>query len=412
MLGRHVIYIRELNECIIFIVFKGNDLHSGFHPSYTAQARRDWLEVIDDMWETSVERIGLVAYPNRSMSSRTAGMSISPPLHFGNHGEPIAHHTAQLNFSQHARGILGNAEDHFTRLGREAVWSFANLLSQSGLSWEGGIEDLYRRVKYTDENKEQHQITAPTYDIHKNQELVRKMRGYWQWYETYLVLPYYIRWTKASYYAEQGRLQDTHRHEVFSAMEMSSVTSPLPKAAESEAAANTIPIPNIQQIISRSREGGETVWTILFIDNGISGEKKITDKEFKKIKSQSALLAQLELNFMNRNVPSSLKDILGPNIPMDVDPPAGAHIYTRSASVLNSTADQYQTAASPAMMGGPSDSSESPLISYASLHQPSTPASSHAMERRSGRSTSAQNGKQKESMISHLGELSKPLNFC
>ena len=418
MLGRHGIYIRERNEAIVFIVFKGNDLHSGFHPSYTAEARDAWIKSIDAMWESTVERVGLVSYASRSMSSRMAEMSISPPLHFGNHGEPIAHHSAQLNFSQHSRGILGNADDHFTHLGREAIWSFANLLKQSGLSWEGDVEDLYRRVKYADENKDQHGITAPRCDIDKNPELVRKMRGYWQWYETYLVLPYYIRWTKASYHAEQGHLQGTHQHEAFSAMEMSSITSPLHEAMKQETAAHVVPIPKIDKILHRSREDGEIVWTVSVLNDGISVQKKIPDDDFQMFKSRSTLLAWLELNYLSRNLPSSLKDMLrvvidvaGLDMLMDVNTSAGTHLFR--IMFLSWTQPLGQTEASVAAIErGPSDSDytinppKSPPILNAAANQPPTSTSPDTME-----TCSARNGKQKATAGLNPGEVSTLLNF-
>lgn len=42
MLGQPGLYIRELDICILFLVFKGNDLHSGFSPTVDPLKEHAW----------------------------------------------------------------------------------------------------------------------------------------------------------------------------------------------------------------------------------------------------------------------------------------------------------------------------------------------------------------------------------
>jgi hypothetical protein len=106
MLGRHGLYMREQNIQLVYLVFKGVDLHSGFHPSYTSHNKEAWLKDLNSAWESTVDRVALVSYPTEAICNRLAPMSISPPLHFSNLGQPISHKAHQQNFSQNSRGIL------------------------------------------------------------------------------------------------------------------------------------------------------------------------------------------------------------------------------------------------------------------------------------------------------------------
>jgi len=50
---------------IIFLVFKGNDLHSGFAPTEDPEAHRRWVQtVLTPLWNMTGEknRVGYVSY--------------------------------------------------------------------------------------------------------------------------------------------------------------------------------------------------------------------------------------------------------------------------------------------------------------------------------------------------------------
>lgn len=209
MLGRHGLYVREWDVWIVFLFFKGTDIHSGSHPTYTPASMESWArdqQALNVMWETSVNRVALVCYPTASLFSRIAPMSTSPPLHFlnGAGSVPAAHKVNQLNFAQHSRGILGNSDDFHNRMARDGVYAFANHLIHSGVHMEGGISELMQKMWYLDDGGSKKYITPPPIDLDSNLDYVTRMRGYWSWHEE-VSHAYRIRMTKFAYATEQER---------------------------------------------------------------------------------------------------------------------------------------------------------------------------------------------------------------
>ena len=50
-LARSGLYLREKDVWIIFLVFKGNDLHSGFAPKEDPDAHQHWVDTtLNDAW--------------------------------------------------------------------------------------------------------------------------------------------------------------------------------------------------------------------------------------------------------------------------------------------------------------------------------------------------------------------------
>lgn len=224
MLGRQGLYVREIDAWIVFAFFKGTDLHSGSHPSYTQDTMDHWIkqqEALNTMWENSVNRVVLVSYPTASICNRVAPMSITPPLHFLNLGEPNTHKTHQQNFSEHSRGILGNTADLRNRLGREAVYGLANFMKHAGLHIDGGIAKLLPQMYFLGEENTKHHLLPSPIDVDNNADHVAHMRQLWAWHVT-ISSQYRIRMTKFAYSSVQikhvRRAQETG---AFSIMENS-----------------------------------------------------------------------------------------------------------------------------------------------------------------------------------------------
>ena len=264
MLGRHGLYMREQDVQIVYLVFKGVDLHSGFHPSYSSRNKEAWLKDLNSVWESTVDRVALVSYPTEAICNRLAPMSISPPLHFGNLGQPISHKARQQNFSQNSRGILGDHESTQNRLGREAVWTFANQLYYSGLEWDGGIADLYARVTYKGTADNVHPLLPPRFDVPSSPAEVHRMRQHWVWYVSVVDL-YHVWMTKDAYKTQQAKLHLHDKHvNAFTPMENTSI---LPRAlpeklVECETALTPSDILSIAKIKRRYLRAGEVTWSV------------------------------------------------------------------------------------------------------------------------------------------------------
>ena len=112
LVARPGIYIRETNTIILFMVFKGNDLHSGRAP-YAAKAMFDtWVKELEATLATQglsiISRQMYVVYPSRAANQRDGSLMVTPRNIFGNGGpKPSLKDTAVLNYAQHGRHILG-----------------------------------------------------------------------------------------------------------------------------------------------------------------------------------------------------------------------------------------------------------------------------------------------------------------
>jgi hypothetical protein len=224
MLGRHGLYIRELDVWISFLLFKGTDIHSGSHPTYAPESMEAWTkeqEALNKMWESSVNRVALVSYPTASICNRVASMSTSPSLHFLNDSAPAAHKAQQLNFAQHSRGILGDDEAFHNRMARDGVYAFLNHLTHSGVHLEGGISGLMSKLWYPAADGSKVVLAPPPMDLDSNSAYISRMRGHWSWHVG-LSSTYRIRMTKFAYATEQERqAQQNKSLGAFSALENS-----------------------------------------------------------------------------------------------------------------------------------------------------------------------------------------------
>ena len=70
---------------IIFVAFKGNDIHSGFAPSADPLIFESWMQELG-LDANDVSQINYISYPSKAACSRHTTHSISPPLTFGNGG--------------------------------------------------------------------------------------------------------------------------------------------------------------------------------------------------------------------------------------------------------------------------------------------------------------------------------------
>ena len=125
MLGRFGLYIRETNILIIYLIFRGNDLHSGYHPAYLPSSHEAWIdkEAVLAAYDICApeQRVVIVPYGTAVGVSRAAEVAVTPPLMFMNLGAPVLHKLHTQNFSQHGHTILGSTHDRNTRLTRNPL---------------------------------------------------------------------------------------------------------------------------------------------------------------------------------------------------------------------------------------------------------------------------------------------------
>lgn len=361
MLGRHGIYIREMNLCILFIVFKGSDLHSGTHPSYTSEARETWLkmqEQISPMWEVATNRVGYVSYATGSLCSRLAEMSVAPSITFLNRGEAVGHRAQQLNYSYHARGILGRNHDHYNRLGRELIWGMLNYASHMGLHYQGGATDLFKNFSYINSNGDEKSLDSPPFDFENPEDVnhVNLFRGYWSYYVTILSV-YRIRVTKAAYKMHQKKIGCSEHQGIISAMEVSSMVtdSALLPAAEPMSLDHQV----ITGVLDRQWSNGQVVWTVSTIEGK---DIKLSDDVVKTI--PDVCTRQLFFNFMASHAPTpTLQKIMASTAPDLTHPEVSSLSNDATLSIVSSQV-------SSSLTSGPSNcNTQTPLLDLPIVRQ-------------------------------------------
>jgi hypothetical protein len=215
MLGRSAVYFREINTVILYLIFRGNDIHSGTAPGYTDKAHEEWLNeeelfsLIDRVHPQN--RAFLVNYPSEVGNNRLAALSVTPPLTFMNQGAPIAHKLRQRNFAQHGQTILGPTKARCNRLGREILWAAFNAMAIAGLKLAIPSSELFKLVTF----KDGHEICTldqPPFclDDEESCAYVTKMRSYFAWYRIQQE-KYLIRITKDGYQIAQACIQLNRR---------------------------------------------------------------------------------------------------------------------------------------------------------------------------------------------------------
>lgn len=183
-LARGGIYCRELGAWIIFLVFKGNDIHSGFAPTDDEDFRRDWVDShLNAAWDYAgpENRQGYVLYQSSAATNRNAGMNMSPLQLFGNFGASQPNRLKQNNFASHGFVSLGGEHPWANRMGREAVLAFYNELRSANLSSSIDFDDLLKSISYSSISGTQVSLDPLPYHPIQNQSTVKKNLSYYSY---------------------------------------------------------------------------------------------------------------------------------------------------------------------------------------------------------------------------------------
>ncbi|KAJ7165356.1 hypothetical protein C8R46DRAFT_305979 [Mycena filopes] len=278
MLGRCGLYIRETGVLIIYLVFRGNDLHSGFAPSYPSGPNQGWIdkEAVLAAYNMCAppQRVFLVPYVTEVGASRSAELSVTPPTTFGNLGAPVLHKLHSRSFAKHGEPILGSDFDRYTRLSREIVFGARNALAHCGLSLDISNADLFSKIQYIDENKKVCSVGPPPFDldIDDDAKWVTKMRRHFAWHRQ-LSTKYLIRITKEMYYTVQAciKLERESSEQMFSVVERHPIQSSL--APQSTEPARYV----ISEIVGRELVGGVIFWKVVI--QGSSEPSRVSEVE-------------------------------------------------------------------------------------------------------------------------------------
>ena len=152
-LARSRLYVHEKNVWIVFLVFKGSDLHSGFAPVEDPEAHGRWVdENVSTAWNVAgpQNRVGYISYIGSVPSDRLGSINVTPPTMFGNYGSNQVHKLKQKTFAMHGQNILGGTPTYAERMGREIVGNFWNSLQFCDLEFDQNINKLMSKISFKD----------------------------------------------------------------------------------------------------------------------------------------------------------------------------------------------------------------------------------------------------------------------
>jgi hypothetical protein len=185
-LGRPGLYLHEINTWIIFLIFKANDVHSGFSPIEDPLAHQKWVdENLDAAWDFAgpENRCGFVTYFDTSATQRNASMAVTNPCLFGNFGPRQNQNFVPRDFATFGKGILGGNASHANRLGREAIYGFWNALQYSGLYLNIPLQQLPSFITFKDENGNSIPLQPLPLSPDTHSDHIKKMVGFYLWYQ-------------------------------------------------------------------------------------------------------------------------------------------------------------------------------------------------------------------------------------
>lgn len=198
-LGRHGIYFHEQDVWIIWLVFRGNHVHSGTAPSIPPGAMlvEEVPEAVQHAWNQSgrENRSMTVGYISLAASMRSGSHAITRATNFGNEGAPKPHKDMQRTFAEHGKIVLGNTNNRYNKLGQELIYSLYNGMQEIGLKFNGSLEELASMWEYEDDNKALQRLSAPQVDIVRDAHTIARYRHYYAWHWEQSLI-HYTRITK------------------------------------------------------------------------------------------------------------------------------------------------------------------------------------------------------------------------
>ena len=207
-LGRHGLYIRELDCWIIFLVFKGNDLHSGFASVANPHTQEDLSKEVNMFWDSTDPtcRAAYVGYPNKVLTQRLGPQSVSPSVLFGNGAFQSAHEQLYRNFMEHGFPSIGDFHSFYNRHAREAVFASWNTYITAGIKPTHTPTEMLESLTYVDEQGVTCQMDPAPFNPILDSEQLEWWRGLYK--QVYMnSKAYYILQRKVAHKTAQHNLQ-------------------------------------------------------------------------------------------------------------------------------------------------------------------------------------------------------------
>ena len=182
-LARHGLYVRPLNTWVIFLVFRGNDVHGGTSPIGNQTTMSAWLEDLSPLYDKAgpVNRAVYVHYSGAVPCTRIAPTLVTPPVVFGN-SAAVDYTSEYQTLSGHGLGIFGSKTALSNHLGKEAIFALHNTLRKSGLHLNMDLGDLMARITFEDEQGDSKALLPPPFDPVRDGATIELKRAWYSWF--------------------------------------------------------------------------------------------------------------------------------------------------------------------------------------------------------------------------------------
>ncbi|KAF8174837.1 hypothetical protein K438DRAFT_1980029 [Mycena galopus ATCC 62051] len=282
---RSAIYVRETDQYILFLAFKGQDIHTGSAPTYIKTFMDDFpsSELAQKLFKrfgTQV-RVGYVMYPSAGATSHSVQQLYTPSLNLlYSPGDPRA--AKRRYYIPHGHTVMGDSHARANRLVREGVYALKNYLMQSNISLSFDVNALLGNSTFTDESGAVQRLKLAPIDIEDEEiyQILCLYRRFHFWWKG-VMSEYALGVTKPLFKERQAQIKNILGGYVQPRQGIPTERNMI--RAPQRSANSSNPVPRIERIISRRQNAGQGVWTIVL--EGISDEVEYTQEAAKKLRS-------------------------------------------------------------------------------------------------------------------------------
>ena len=259
--NRGGLYLREIGVYVLFSIFRGQDVHSGYPPTI--------LQEMQDAWSKSDEakqlfkkfgaqvRAAYVCYPSQAATTHSTQLLYTPSLGFLHSPAPDRKKDpSRRYFATHGHIVLGDLRARANRLGLEGIYALKNYLNLCSLKLNVNINVLLENITFVDESGNTHALEPSQFDIDSDEayETICIYRGYYSWYRE-LVAAYSLGLRKSQFKDVQKAIRQARAGQIEHPKALATAHDLLP--AFREEPTGYTPIKFIDKVLERTRRGAE-----------------------------------------------------------------------------------------------------------------------------------------------------------
>ncbi|KAF7368061.1 hypothetical protein MSAN_00872200 [Mycena sanguinolenta] len=279
------IYVRESDQYILFMAFKGQDIHTGSAPTYIKTLMEDFPS--SNLAKELFKRFGIQPIPSSNSTPLPSIILFSPA---------DSRADKRRYYISHGDTVMGDARARANRLAREGAYALKNYFLQCNIGFGFNVNELLEKSTFVDESGAFQRIEPTPIDI-KNDGVYRTLclyRRFYFWWKS-VMSRYSLGVTKPLFKQCQKQIKDilggSAQHRKGLPTERNLIRLPH-KSNQSSGL-----IPRIEKIVGRCPNGRKGIWTIIL--EGTSEEVEYTEEEAFELRSSAN--DEKFTTYLNRN---------------------------------------------------------------------------------------------------------------